>query len=68
MEYSRELHKEAQKALGSLRQGKPVVGGKDMPNENEGENEGSDSNGGGGMTENAQKYFWDLPPSYMPEK
>lgn len=68
LQYSRELHEQAQQALGSLKQGRPVVGGKEMMNSNGSENAQSDGDGGQGMTENAQKYFWELPPSYMPTK
>lgn len=68
LQYSRELHEEAQRALGSLKQGRPIVGGKEMMNSAGTENGESDGDGGQGMTENAQKYFWELPPSYMPSK
>lgn len=65
--YSRELHEQSQRALNGLKEGRAIVGGKEMignPESHQGEN----GKGGGGISENAQPYFWELPEGYLPQK
>jgi hypothetical protein len=75
LEYSRELHKQAQEAIANLMQGKQLGG----TNGGEGDGKrGGDSdidgskkqngNGDGSLTRNGGIMFYELPPTKLPEK
>lgn len=71
IDYSREMHEEAQKALGMIRAGKRVVGGRRGDGKGKGKGRGSgegDGNGGGSFSDSPEIIFHELPPSKLPEK
>jgi hypothetical protein len=83
MPYTRDLHEQAQEAIGMIRQGKGVGGTREgLEGEGEGEGEGTakskgaggsntgNQNGtdGGSLTRNGGVMFHELPPTKLPDK
>ena len=73
--YSKEDHKEADKALGLIKGGSKVGGGngkgkgKGKGGKGDGDEEGGKKNGGGGsLSRNGGVYFEKLPPPSLPDK
>ena len=78
LDYSKDRHEQAQKALDMIQSGEKVGGknngkggggkGKGKGGKGEGKGKGKGSNGGGSLSRSDDIIFHDLPPSKLPEK